>query len=103
MSYGINSSRKVTHQRGGGGTAIIRNFFSRIARCTPSWDLGDIEREESKRLPCTVGDQKGDRGRSAAAVRLVRGAVLVLRKPSAIKSTAICRQRRAPERRSMCR
>ncbi|HXH40399.1 MAG TPA: glutamine-hydrolyzing GMP synthase [Thermoanaerobaculia bacterium] len=54
--YGILFHPEVTHSEA--GTAIIRNFLFEIARCTPSWDLGDYRKRKVEEVRATVGDRK---------------------------------------------
>jgi GMP synthase (glutamine-hydrolysing) len=53
--YGIQFHPEVTHSEA--GTAILRNFLFEIARCTPSWDLGDFRKRKVEEIRATVGDR----------------------------------------------
>jgi GMP synthase (glutamine-hydrolysing) len=54
--YGIQFHPEVTHSEA--GVAILRNFLFGIARCTPSWDLGDYRKSKVKEIRIAVGDSK---------------------------------------------
>src|SRR6202030_4706059 len=54
--FGIQFHPEVTHSEA--GTAIIRNFLFDIARCTPSWDLGDYRKRKVEEIRATVGDKQ---------------------------------------------
>jgi len=53
--YGIQFHPEVTHSEA--GTAILRNFLFSIAKCTPSWDLGDYRKRKVDEIRATVGDR----------------------------------------------
>jgi GMP synthase (glutamine-hydrolysing) len=54
--YGIQFHPEVTHSEA--GVAILRNFLFGIARCTPSWDLGDYRKSKVKEIRIAVGNSK---------------------------------------------
>jgi len=53
--YGIQFHPEVTHTEA--GTQIIRNFLFDIAKCEPSWDLGDYRRRKVEEIRELVGDR----------------------------------------------
>ncbi len=54
--YGIQFHPEVTQTEA--GIAILRNFLFNIARCTPSWDLGDYRRRKVEEIRTAVGDRQ---------------------------------------------
>ncbi|MEO8382308.1 MAG: glutamine-hydrolyzing GMP synthase [Acidobacteriota bacterium] len=54
--YGIQFHPEVTHTEA--GTEILRNFLFGIARCEPSWDLGDFRRRKVEEIRRQVGDRR---------------------------------------------
>src|SRR5688572_4819226 len=53
--FGILFHPEVTHTEAGG--QILKNFLFDIARCKPSWDLGDFRRRKVEEIRETVGDR----------------------------------------------
>ncbi|HVS33429.1 MAG TPA: glutamine-hydrolyzing GMP synthase [Thermoanaerobaculia bacterium] len=53
--FGIQFHPEVTHTEAGG--QILKNFLFDIARCKPSWDLGDFRRRKIEEIRKTVGDR----------------------------------------------
>ncbi|HET7712703.1 MAG TPA: glutamine-hydrolyzing GMP synthase [Thermoanaerobaculia bacterium] len=51
--YGILFHPEVTHTEH--GRQILRNFLFAIARCTPSWDIGDYRRRKVEEIRAAVG------------------------------------------------
>jgi len=53
--YGILFHPEVTHTEA--GTQILKNFLFDIAKCAPSWDLGDYRRRKVEEIRAQVGDR----------------------------------------------
>jgi GMP synthase (glutamine-hydrolysing) len=53
--YGIQFHPEVTHSEA--GVQILKNFLFDIARCEPSWDLGDFRRRKVEEIRTAVGDR----------------------------------------------
>ncbi|HEY4641043.1 MAG TPA: glutamine-hydrolyzing GMP synthase [Thermoanaerobaculia bacterium] len=54
--FGILFHPEVTHSEA--GTQILRNFLFDIAKCEPSWDLGDYRRRKVEEIRQQIGDRK---------------------------------------------
>jgi GMP synthase (glutamine-hydrolysing) len=55
-TYAIQFHPEVTHTEAGG--QILKNFLFDIARCEPTWDLGDYRRRKVEEIRQQVGDRK---------------------------------------------
>ncbi|PYQ32034.1 MAG: GMP synthase (glutamine-hydrolyzing) [Acidobacteria bacterium] len=53
--YCIQFHPEVTHTEA--GTQILKNFLFDIAKCQPSWDLGDYRRRKVEEIRAQVGDR----------------------------------------------
>ena len=54
--YGILFHPEVTHTEA--GTEILRNFLFEIAKCKPTWDLGDYRKRKVEEIRAAAGRKK---------------------------------------------